>query len=144
MSHHSTKCPCHNGQDQPSSGNEELYAKTSDSSRREFLKKAAGLGLSLGIGAGSPPPVSALRIDNGAFKSREIFGNASVKNGRTGVMTILHTADIHAQLFTHDEFFMENGKPVFKKRGGFATLKTMLNELRNQNPGNTLVIDGGD
>jgi 2',3'-cyclic-nucleotide 2'-phosphodiesterase (5'-nucleotidase family) len=44
----------------------------------------------------------------------------------------------------HDEFFMENGKPVFKKRGGFATLKSMINTIRNQNKANTLLIDGGD
>ena len=60
------------------------------------------------------------------------------------VLTLLHTADIHSQLDIHDEFFIENEKPVYKKRGGFATLKTMINELRNKNPLNTLVIDGGD
>ncbi|HET6767781.1 MAG TPA: bifunctional metallophosphatase/5'-nucleotidase, partial [Chitinophagaceae bacterium] len=37
-----------------------------------------------------------------------------------------------------------NGKPVYEKRGGFATLKTMINELRKQNANNTLIIDGGD
>ena len=29
-------------------------------------------------------------------------------------MTILHTADIHGQLLTHDEFFIEEGKPTTK------------------------------
>ena len=44
----------------------------------------------------------------------------------------------------HDELFIEQGKAVYKKRGGFATLKTMINTLRSQNPEHTLVIDGGD
>jgi 2',3'-cyclic-nucleotide 2'-phosphodiesterase (5'-nucleotidase family) len=44
----------------------------------------------------------------------------------------------------HDEFFWEDGRAVYRKRGGFATLKTMINTLRSQNRGNTLVIDGGD
>jgi 2',3'-cyclic-nucleotide 2'-phosphodiesterase (5'-nucleotidase family) len=59
-------------------------------------------------------------------------------------ISILHTADIHAQLYTHDEFFWENNGPVYKKRGGMAVLKTMLNTLRNENPGRTLLVDGGD
>ena len=58
--------------------------------------------------------------------------------------TILYTTDIHAQLHTHDEFFWENGKAVYKKRGGLAVLKTMINHYRKQNPANTLLIDGGD
>jgi 2',3'-cyclic-nucleotide 2'-phosphodiesterase (5'-nucleotidase family) len=68
----------------------------------------------------------------------------AVKNGKANIVTILHTADIHAQLLTHDELFIENGKPVYKKRGGYAVLKTMINELRAQNPANTMLIDGGD
>ncbi len=110
------------------------------------MKKAGGLGLTLGLGGGliTPLSASALNQQEGALKSREMFNNTAVKKGKASIMTILHTADIHAQLLIHDEFFIENGKPVYKKRGGYATLKTMVNELRNQNPENTLLIDGGD
>ena len=65
-------------------------------------------------------------------------------DGKATKLTLLHTADIHSQLLTHDEFFVENGKNIFKKRGGFATLKTMINTLRNPNKAHTLLIDGGD
>jgi S-sulfosulfanyl-L-cysteine sulfohydrolase len=147
MSNHSISCACQSCQGPTVSEKErELHLKVSDASRREFLKKAGGLGLTLGIGAGLITPVSAsaLKGNDAALKSREIFRNKAVKNGKARVMTILHTADIHAQLLTHDEFFIENGKPVYKKRGGYATLKTMINALRAENPGNTLLIDGGD
>jgi 2',3'-cyclic-nucleotide 2'-phosphodiesterase (5'-nucleotidase family) len=70
--------------------------------------------------------------------------NGAVRAGKAQHITILHTTDIHAQLAVHDEFFYESGKPVFKRRGGFATLRTMIEALRRQNPGNTLLVDGGD
>lgn len=85
--------------------------------RREFLKHLGRVGFGLGV-----VPVLA----------------------RAQHLTILHTADIHAQLDIHDEFFWEDGKAVFRRRGGLATLRTMINALRRENPGNTLVVDGGD
>jgi sulfur-oxidizing protein SoxB len=87
--------------------------------RRPFLQGFAALAASLASG-----PVRA--------------------TGRATKLTILHTADIHAQLNTHDEFFFENGKAVYRRRGGFAVLKTMIDRLRAENPDNTIVIDGGD
>ncbi|MEO5599627.1 MAG: hypothetical protein ABIR06_01745 [Cyclobacteriaceae bacterium] len=53
------------------------------------------------------------------FDKKRVF-NKAVKSGKASIMTILHTADIHAQLLTHDGFFMEKGKPIYKKRGGYA------------------------
>lgn len=147
MQHHINKCTCHSCQPQEMAPADVVnHLKVSESSRRGFLKKAGGLGLTLGLGGGliSPMSASALDKNEGSDKSREMFLNKAVLNGKASVMSILHTADIHAQLLTHDEFFIENGKPVYKKRGGYATLKSMINELRSQNPGNTLLIDGGD
>src|SRR5262252_4670820 len=88
--------------------------------RRDFLKQASATALVAG---------SAL---------------ASCRRGRAQHITILHTSDIHAQLDVHDEFFYEGGRPTFKRRGGFATLRKMIDELRQSNAGNTLVVDGGD
>jgi 2',3'-cyclic-nucleotide 2'-phosphodiesterase (5'-nucleotidase family) len=99
--------------------------RRSVSRRREFIKQIGRVAVGLGVA-----PVFA--------QSR------AVRSGRARHITILHTADIHAQLDVHDEFFWEQGKPVFKRRGGFATLRTMINALRRENPGNTLLVDGGD
>lgn len=144
---HWSDCTCYSCQTEAVSEKEKkLHVQISDASRREFLKKASGLGLALGVGGGliSPVAASALNNGDGDAKQNEIFGNKSVMAGKTSVVTLLHTADIHAQLLTHDEFFVENGKPVYKKRGGFATLKSMINSLRKENPANTFLIDGGD
>jgi len=136
-------CSCNSCQ-QLSEVEKNLHLEISQNSRREFFKNAGKLGLSIGIGGGliSPLAASAMRCDEAAYKAKAI--KKSMQNGKVQTLTLLHTADIHSQLDIHDEFFIENKKPVYKKRGGFATLKTMINELRNQNPGNTLVIDGGD
>ena len=104
-----------------------------NNSRRDFLKKTtlAGIGTSL---AGVATAMTLATEKNNA-------SNSPVSSNR---FTILYTSDIHAQLHTHDEFFWENGKAVYKKRGGLAVLKTMINHFRDQNPANTLLIDGGD
>ncbi|HJS53628.1 MAG TPA: metallophosphoesterase, partial [Chitinophagaceae bacterium] len=138
-------CSCKNCR-QLSDAEKKLHLEISQNSRREFFRNAGKLGLGLGIGGGliSPLAASALQSDESALKAKEIENSNAVKKGKAQKFTLLHTADIHSQLNIHDEFFIENGTPVYKKRGGFATLKTMINELRRQNPGNTLVIDGGD
>lgn len=146
MDHRST-CTCQSCTDAVITEREkELHVQLSESSRREFLKKATGFGLALGVGGGlvSPLSASALSNEDSAYKSKSMQNNQAVKQGKVTVVSLLQTADIHAQLLTHDEFFMENGKPVYKKRGGYATLKTMVNELRKKNPANTLLMDGGD
>src|SRR5262245_52495895 len=99
--------------------------RRSVSRRREFIKQTRRVA----VGLGAAPALAHSR---------------AVRSGRAQHITILHTADIHAQLEVHDEFFWEQGKPVFKRRGGFALLRTMINALRRQNPGNTLLVDGGD
>ena len=138
-------CSCHSCQ-QLSNAEKKLHLEISQNSRREFFKNAGKLGLSIGIGGGliSPLAVSALESEESNYKAQAIKKSKVVRDGRAQTLTLLHTADIHSQLDIHDEFFIENNKPVYKKRGGFATLKTMINQLRDQNPQNTLVIDGGD
>lgn len=146
---HLSQCSCQHCEEQRllTAAEKKLHIEISENSRREFLRKAGRLGLSLGIGGGlihQPLAAASLNNDDAAYKAASMAKNKAVQNGKASMISLLHTADIHSQLMIHDEFFLENGKPVFKKRGGFATLKTMINTLRNGNAGNTLVIDGGD
>lgn len=77
----------------------------------------------------------------GPARSARIPGLAGGDSGR---LTILHTTDIHAQLETHEEFFLEDGAPVFRRRGGLAVLKTMVDAIRAERPGASVLVDGGD
>ncbi len=145
---HTNNCSCNSCHAASiSKAEKEMHVELSENSRRDFLRKSTRLGLGLGIGGGligTPVAASALNNENAAYKENAMANNKAVREGRATKLTLLHTADIHSQLTTHDEFFMENGKPVFKKRGGFATMKSMINTIRNQNRANTLLIDGGD
>jgi 2',3'-cyclic-nucleotide 2'-phosphodiesterase (5'-nucleotidase family) len=148
LENHSRLCSCAVCHTDPiSQAEKELHIELSENSRRDFIKKAGRLGLSLGIGGGlitTPLAAAALNNEDAAYKHNSMQQNKAVRNGKASMITLLHTADIHSQLYQHDEFFIENGNPVYKKRGGLASLKTMINSLRNKNASNTLVIDGGD
>jgi S-sulfosulfanyl-L-cysteine sulfohydrolase len=111
----------------------------SGSGRRHFLKN---LSITGAVFSGLPQVAGAL-TETGA-RDRDWSKSRVLRQDGAKRISILHTADIHGQLYTHDEFFWENNGPVYKKRGGMAVLKTMLNILRKENPGRTLVVDGGD
>lgn len=106
-------------------------------SRREFLKKAGAATVGLGLA----PLASFSMLEEGRVK--EMLKSSALANGTAQRLTLLHTSDIHGQIHVHDEFFWENGKAVFRKRGGFPHLKRMIHSLRAENP-NTLLLDGGD
>jgi 2',3'-cyclic-nucleotide 2'-phosphodiesterase (5'-nucleotidase family) len=107
--------------------------------RRDFLKN-----ISLAtIGMAGIPQIASASVNE--LSDEKAWKRSSVlTQGKANRITLLHTADIHAQLYTHDEFFWENGKAVYRKLGGFPVLKTMLRALKAENPSNTLIIDGGD
>jgi 2',3'-cyclic-nucleotide 2'-phosphodiesterase (5'-nucleotidase family) len=115
-----------------------MSARQSPYTRRDFLEHIGRAGALLSLVPVRPG------LFGGAADAKEIARSRAVRMGSARHITILHTADIHAQLDIHDEFFWENGAPVFRRRGGFATLRTMIDTLRRQNPGNTLLVDGGD
>jgi 2',3'-cyclic-nucleotide 2'-phosphodiesterase (5'-nucleotidase family) len=69
---------------------------------------------------------------------------AAVRQGRATLVTLLQTADIHGQIETHDEFFLEGGRAVFRRAGGMARIQTLVNQARAENPSGTVLVDGGD
>lgn len=107
--------------------------------RRELLKATGALGLAFGLG-----PIAAACANDGGAARTSMQNSTAVSNGKAKRITILQTADIHGQLNTHDEFFWENGKPVFRKTGGFARIKSLVEGVRKENPQGTFVVDAGD
>ena len=105
-------------------------SKQHSSPRRDFLKRSALAGLAATVQI----PFTASATEK---KSDSDTANANR-------LTLLITADLHAQINTHDEFFWENNQAVYRKRGGLATLKTLIDRERALNPTNTLLLDGGD
>ena len=106
--------------------------------RRNFIKNAAVLGM--GVPAAIGPVSAAFASD---ANTEHTNANAGASKQAPNQFSVFITTDLHAQIHTHDEFFWENEKAVYKKRGGLAVLKTMIDALRAQHPQNIL-YDGGD
>lgn len=112
----------------------------SSDNRREFIKKSTLAGLAVALGPVSNMFGSTNSLEELNSDDEKVNNNTSKKQ----TVTVLITTDIHSQLFTHDEFFWENNQAVYKKRGGMAVLKTMIESYRKKNPSNTILYDGGD
>jgi 2',3'-cyclic-nucleotide 2'-phosphodiesterase (5'-nucleotidase family) len=106
--------------------------------RRNFIKNAAVLGMGVPAAIG---PISAAFASDANTEHQN--ANAGTSKQAPNQFSVFITTDLHAQIHTHDEFFWENEKAVYKKRGGLAVLKTMIDALRAQHPQNIL-YDGGD
>jgi 2',3'-cyclic-nucleotide 2'-phosphodiesterase (5'-nucleotidase family) len=111
--------------------------KEVEDSRRNFLKISALAGMAVALN-----PLSTIAQEPNANENMEHdFSSNDLKSKK---ITVLITSDIHSQLNTHDEFFWENNTSVYRKRGGLAVLKSMIETFRKQNPSNTILYDGGD
>lgn len=64
-------------------------------------------------------------------------------DGNEKHVRFLHLADMHAQLDTHWEYVPEDPEHLHRM-GGFARIKTALDQKRKSGPPATFVIDGGD
>ena len=118
--------------------NSKKNIELSSDNRREFLKKSALLGLATVLN----PLSDVVAANNISDEINELNTISNLTNNQT--ITLLITTDIHSQINTHDEFFWENNQAVYKKRGGMAVLKTMIESYRKKNPANTILYDGGD
>jgi len=99
------------------------------SSRRKFIAQLGALGASTGLAS----------VANAATDT-----NASqIENPSSFTLNILQTTDVHCQIHAHDELFWENGKSVFRKTGGYAHLKTFLDQHRKKMK-HSFLIDTGD
>jgi 2',3'-cyclic-nucleotide 2'-phosphodiesterase (5'-nucleotidase family) len=58
-------------------------------------------------------------------------------------VTLLHISDTHAQLETHPEY-MPGEKPDLTPMGGYARLKSAIDEQRKTAAGPSFLVDGGD
>ncbi len=106
-------------------------------SRRSLLR-ALGAG---GLMAGLAPMVASSASATPAASVRQ---SAAVRRGGATLLTVLQTADIHGQIETHDEFFWEGGRAVFRRAGGMARIQTLVDRARAENPAGTVLVDGGD
>ena len=114
--------------------------KKNNADRRNFIKNATVLGFGVPI---SLATISKAHANTSSSSSQNIVGSKENNFQAENEFSIFITTDLHAQIHTHDEFFWENGKAVYKKRGGLAVLKTMVDQLRASHPQNIL-YDGGD
>lgn len=97
-------------------------------SRRTFLSQIGALGASSGL--------------LGLTTSKAI-ANPSKSPPEKFKLTIFQTTDVHCQIHAHDELFWENEKAVFRKTGGYAHLKTFIDQERKKTE-NSFLIDTGD
>jgi 2',3'-cyclic-nucleotide 2'-phosphodiesterase (5'-nucleotidase family) len=106
-------------------------------SRRSLLRALGAGGLLAGLGPLVASSASATPAD-------AVRQAAAVRHGRATLVTLLQTADLHGQIETHDEFFWEGGRAVYRRAGGMARIQTLVNRARAENPEGTLLVDGGD
>ncbi|WP_409252932.1 bifunctional metallophosphatase/5'-nucleotidase [Bacillus sp. SCS-153A] len=66
------------------------------------------------------------------------------KSQKVERLTFLQTTDIHGQVMTHPEFFMEDGQMVFKKAGGMSRIASYFKKVKQENPGSVFSVDCGD
>lgn len=99
------------------------------SSRRKFIAQLGALGASTGLAS----------VANAATDTIA----SQIENPSSFTLNILQTTDVHCQIHAHDELFWENGKSVFRKTGGYAHLKTFLDQHRKKMK-HSFLIDTGD
>ncbi len=88
--------------------------------------------------------ISATRLLAGAAALALGHGTAAAAEPRSlKHLTLLHISDTHAQLETHPEY-MPGETPDITLMGGYARLKTAIEQERRTATGPSFLVDGGD
>lgn len=69
-----------------------------------------------------------------------VIANAPVRADENRTLVIIHTNDLHGRLRPHMNKRISRDKPV----GGMPYIASIINNIRRQHPGKTLLLDGGD
>lgn len=59
-------------------------------------------------------------------------------------LTLVQQNDTHAQLESHWEHFWRNGRPEYRRAGGYARAATLLAQIRDEADGAAILVDCGD
>lgn len=59
-------------------------------------------------------------------------------------LTIFQMNDTHGYVEPHRELVWDGSEPTYPVLGGFARIKTLLDDARRENPGGVLALDNGD
>ncbi len=107
-----------------------------EKNRRKFIKQVGALSAGVGL-------LSTIPVPGDAKELIEIDQDTIPEEHKSFTVTIYQTTDIHCQVHPHDELFIENDKPVYRKTGGYAHLSAYFKNERKKNQ-NTFFIDTGD
>lgn len=100
--------------------------------RRSFIASASRLLRGAGLAA----------VGLGAAADHRVSAPQAGTNGAKRV-TLLHFTDTHAQLETHPEY-LPGASPEIQMMGGYARLKTAIEQERAHGDGPSFLLDGGD
>lgn len=107
-----------------------------EKNRRKFIKQVGALSAGVGL-------ISTIPVAGDARELIDINQDLIPEEQKSFTVTIYQTTDIHCQIHPHDELFIENDKPVYRKTGGYAHLSTYFKNEKKKNE-NTFFIDTGD
>ena len=59
-------------------------------------------------------------------------------------LTIIQMNDTHAYFNLHPEWFLEEGRFVYRNAGGYARIATLIKDIRKESSDDVLFCDNGD
>lgn len=59
-------------------------------------------------------------------------------------LTLIQQNDTHAQMEPHWEHFWRNGRPEYRRAGGYARAATIVRQIKEETDGSAILVDCGD